>query len=386
MGGPLTGYRVVEFAGIGPAPMCAMMLSDMGADVLLVDRTASAGLGIAMDAKYNLLNRGRPSLALDLKRPEATEVALRLIDRADALVEGFRPGVMERLGLGPDVCLKRNRRLVYGRVTGWGQDGPLAMAAGHDGNYIALAGALYPIGRLGSPPAPPLNLVGDFGGGALYLALGIVCALLEAQRSGQGQVVDAAMVDGAASLMTAIYGMHGAGMWTDGRAENVLDSGAPYYDVYETKDGRYVVIGSIEAKFYDELLRLTGLKGEKLPDQNDRSSWPAMKERMRAVFLTKTRDEWCKIMEGSEVCFAPVLTMTEAPKHPHNRDRNTFIEYGGVIQPAPAPRFSRTPSSIKRPPAKRGEHSAQALRDWGFAADEVERLSAAGVISGPGRE
>ena len=378
--GALTGYRVVEFAGIGPAPMCAMLLADMGAEVLLVDRTAASGLGVSMDYKYNLLHRSRRSLALDLKRPEATEVALKLIERADALIEGFRPGVMERLGIGPEPCLARNPRLVYGRVTGWGQEGPLAQAAGHDGNYIAIAGALYPIGRAGKAPVPPLNLVGDFGGGALYLALGIVSALLETQKSGKGQVVDAAMVDGAASLMTAIYGMHASGMWTDTRGENLLDSGAPFYDVYETKDGQHVAIGSIEAKFYAELLRITGLKDEKLPQQYDRSAWPAMKERFAAVFKTKTREEWCRLMEGSEVCFAPVLSMTEAPRHPHNRERNAFVEVAGVIQPAPAPRFSRTPSKIQRAPAKAGEHSEEALRDWGFSSDEVSKLSASGVI------
>jgi len=360
--------------------MCAMLLADMGAEVLLVDRTAASGVGVSMDYKYNLLHRSRRSLALDLKRPEATEVALKLIERADALIEGFRPGVMERLGIGPEPCLARNPRLVYGRVTGWGQEGPLAQAAGHDGNYIAIAGALYPIGRAGKAPVPPLNLVGDFGGGALYLALGIVSALLETQKSGKGQVVDAAMVDGAASLMTAIYGMHASGMWTDTRGENLLDSGAPFYDVYETKDGQHVAIGSIEAKFYAELLRITGLKDEKLPQQYDRSAWPAMKERFAAVFKTKTREEWCRLMEGSEVCFAPVLSMTEAPRHPHNRERNAFVEVAGVIQPAPAPRFSRTPSKIQRAPAKAGEHSEEALRDWGFSSDEVSKLSASGVI------
>jgi len=338
-----------------------------------------------MDPKYNLLNRGRRSLALDLKRPEASEVALRLIERADALIEGFRPGVMERLGIGPEPCMKRNPRLVYGRVTGWGQEGPLAQAAGHDVNYIAIAGALYPIGRAGKAPVPPLNLVGDFGGGALYLALGIVSALLETQKSGKGQVVDTAMVDGAASLMTAIYGMHASGMWNDRRGENLLDTGAPFYDVYETSDGQHVAIGSIEAKFYEELMRLSGMKEEKLPPQYDRPSWPAMKEHFAAVFRTKTRDEWCRIMEGSEICFAPVLSLTEAPHHPHNRERNAFVESDGVIQPAPAPRFSRTPSAIQRPPAKAGEHSEQALRDWGFAAEEVAKLRSAGVIGRPGR-
>jgi len=379
--GALSGYRVIELAGIGPAPMCAMMLSDMGAEVLRIDRTADAGLGIAMDAKYNLLNRGRRSVAFDLKRPEATEAMLRLVERADALIEGFRPGVMERLGIGPDQCLARNPRLVYGRMTGWGQEGPLAHAAGHDINYIALAGALHSIGRKDERPVPPLNLVGDFGGGALYLALGIVTGLLEAQKSGKGQVVDTAMVDGVASLMTAIYGMRGAGVFTDNRGENMLDTGAHFYDAYETSDGKYICIGSIEAKFYEELLQLSGLKGEELPRQLDRKSWPAMKERIAKLFRTKTRDEWCRIMEGSDVCFAPVLSMEEAPRHPHNRQRATFVEENGVIQPAPAPRFSRTPSAIQRPPARPGEHTEEALRDWGFSASDLERLRACGAIA-----
>jgi alpha-methylacyl-CoA racemase len=379
--GALSGYRVIELAGIGPAPMCAMMLSDMGAEVLRIDRTADAGLGIAMETKYNLLNRGRRSVAFDLKRPEAAEALLRLVERADALIEGFRPGVMERLGIGPDQCLSRNPRLVYGRMTGWGQEGPLAHAAGHDINYIALAGALHSIGRKGETPVPPLNLVGDFGGGALYLALGIVTGLLEAQKSGKGQVVDTAMVDGVASLMTAIYGMRGAGVFTDNRGENMLDTGAHFYDAYETSDGKYICIGSIEAKFYEELLRLSGLKGEELPRQLDRKSWPAMKERIAKLFRTKTRDEWCRIMEGSDVCFAPVLSMEEAPRHPHNRQRATFVEENGVIQPAPAPRFSRTPSAIQRPPARPGEHTEEALRDWGFSASDLERLRACGAIA-----
>jgi len=379
--GALSGYRVIELAGIGPAPMCAMMLSDMGAEVLRIDRTADAGLGIAMETKYNLLNRGRRSVAFDLKRPEAAEALLRLVERADALIEGFRPGVMERLGIGPDQCLARNPRLVYGRMTGWGQEGPLAHAAGHDINYIALAGALHSIGRKGETPVPPLNLVGDFGGGALYLALGVVTGLLEAQKSGKGQVVDTAMVDGVASLMTAIYGMRGAGVFTDNRGENMLDTGAHFYDAYETSDGKYICIGSIEAKFYEELLQLSGLKGEELPRQLDRKSWPAMKERIAKLFRTKTRDEWCRIMEGSDVCFAPVLSMEEAPRHPHNRQRGTFVEENGVIQPAPAPRFSRTPSAIQRPPARPGEHTEEALRDWGFSASDLERLRACGAIA-----
>jgi len=379
--GVLSGYRVIELAGIGPGPMCAMLLSDMGADVIRIDRAADAALGIAMDAKYSLLNRGRRSVGFDLKRPEAIAAVLRLVEKADALIEGFRPGVTERLGIGPDDCLRRNPRLIYGRMTGWGQEGPLAHAAGHDINYIALSGALHSFGRKGEAPVPPLNMVGDFGGGALYLALGVVAGLLETQKSGKGQVVDAAMVDGAASLMTAIYGMHGSGFWTNERGDNILDTGAHYYEVYETKDGKYVAIGSIEAKFYEELLRLSGLKGEDLPHQNDRSSWPAMKDRLKTIFRARTREEWCKIMEGSDVCFAPVLNMDEAPRHPHNRHRGTFVEQGGVTQPAPAPRFSRTPSAIARPPARPGEHTDQALRDWGFAEPDLERLRQCGAIA-----
>ena len=378
--GVLSGYKIVEFAGIGPAPMCAMLLSDMGAEVLRLDRAEDANLGISTESKYNLLGRGRRSVAIDLKRREGTELALKLIERADALIEGFRPGVMERLGLAPDVCQARNPKLVYGRMTGWGQDGPLALAAGHDINYIALTGALHSIGRRGEAPVPPLNLVGDFGGGGVYLALGVVAGLLEAQKSGKGQVIDVAMIDGASSLMAAIYGLRGAGVWNDNRGENILDTGAHYYNVYETSDGKYVSIGSIEGKFYAELLRLTGLEGEKLPRQNDRTQWPAFQERLKAVFKTKTRDQWCAIMEGSEVCFAPVLTMIEAPQHPHNRHRGTFVEVDGVVQPAPAPRFSRTPAAIQCPPAAPGAHTDEALRDWGFSPDEVAGLRAAGAV------
>jgi alpha-methylacyl-CoA racemase len=378
--GVLSGYKIVEFAGIGPAPMCAMLLSDMGAEVLRLDRVEDADLGINTETKYNLLNRGRRSVAVDLKRREGTELALKLIEKADALLEGFRPGVMERLGLGPDVCHARNPKLVYGRMTGWGQDGPLALAAGHDINYIALTGALHSIGRRGEAPVPPLNLVGDFGGGGVYLALGVVAGMLEAQKSGKGQVIDVAMIDGASSLMAGIYGLRGAGVWNDNRGENILDTGAHYYNVYETSDGKYVSIGSIEGKFYAELLRLTGLEGEKLPRQNDRSQWPAFQERLKALFKTKTRDEWCAIMEGSEICFAPVLTMIEAPQHPHNRHRGTFVEVDGVVQPAPAPRFNRTPSKIQRPPARPGEHTEEGLRAWGINDAELERLRSSGAI------
>ena len=378
--GTLSGYKIVEFAGIGPAPMCAMLLADMGAEVLRIDRAEDAALGISLDAKYSLLSRGRKSVAIDLKRPEGVAAAMKLIEKADALLEGFRPQVMERLGLGPDECLKRNPRLIYGRMTGWGQEGPLAHAAGHDINYIALSGVLASIGRRGEAPVPPLNLVGDFGGGGLYLALGVVAGLLEAQKSGKGQVVDAAMVDGAASLLTAIYGMHASGMWSNTRGDNILDTGAHFYDVYETKDGEFVSIGSIEAKFYAELLKRSGLEGQEMPRQMDRKAWPDLKEKFAALFKTKTRAEWCKIMEGSDICFAPVLSMAEAPKHPHNQLRGTFVEVEGVVQPGPAPRFSRTPSKIQRPPAKPGEHTEEALCEWGFSATELEKLRGAGAI------
>jgi alpha-methylacyl-CoA racemase len=378
--GTLSGYKIVEFAGIGPAPMCAMLLADMGADVLRIDRAEDAALGISLDAKYSLLSRGRKSVAIDLKKPEGVAAAMKLVEKADALLEGFRPQVMERLGLGPDECLKRNPKLIYGRMTGWGQEGPLAHAAGHDINYIALSGVLASIGRRGEAPVPPLNLVGDFGGGGLYLALGVVAGLLEAQKSGKGQVVDSAMVDGAASLLTAIYGMQASGMWSDKRGDNILDTGAHFYDVYETKDGEYVSIGSIEPKFYAELLKRSGLEGQEMPRQMDRKAWPDLKEKFEALFKTKTRDEWCKIMEGSDICFAPVLSMAEAPSHPHNVQRGTFVEVEGVVQPGPAPRFSRTPSKIQRPPAKPGEHTEEALSEWGFSASELEKLRGAGAI------
>jgi alpha-methylacyl-CoA racemase len=379
--GPLTGTKIVELAGIGPGPFCAMLLADLGADVIRIERTADAGLGLAKPVKYDLMNRSRRSVAIDLKNPAGVEAVLRLVAQADALIEGFRPGVTERLGLGPDLCLARNPRLVYGRMTGWGQTGPLAQAAGHDWNYIAITGALHPIGRKGEPPVPPLNLVGDFGGGALYLALGIVSAMLEAARSGRGQVVDAAITDGAASLMTLFYGMHGAGGWIDRRGENVLDTGAPFGEIYETKDGKYVSVLALEPKFYAELVTRMGIDPTSLPHQYDRAHWPAMKARFAEVFKTKTRDEWCRILEGTDACFGPVLSLAEAPRHPHNVARGTFVEHDGVVQPAPAPRFSRTPAAIQRPPAAPGEHTDEALRDWGFSADEVASLRAAGAVA-----
>jgi len=372
--GPLEGIKVIEIAGIGPGPFAAMMLADLGADVLRVDRAQNVHGGDPAHPPFDLLNRGRRSVGVDLKRPEGVETVLRLAASADVLLEGFRPGVMERLGLGPDVCAARNPRLVYGRMTGWGQDGPLAQAAGHDINYIALAGALHPIGRRGEPPVPPLNLVGDFGGGGMLLAFGVVCALVERQRSGKGQVVDAAMVDGAAALMAMFYGLRHGGFWSEERGANLLDTGAHFYDVYETADGKYVSIGSIEPQFYAELLRLTGLDGAGLPRQMDRAHWPELKKQLAHVFKTRTRDEWCRIMEGTDVCFAPVLTMSEAPEHPHLRHRGTYVTVAGAVQPAPAPRFSRTPGEIARPPAHAGQHTDEALRAWGFSDEEIRRL------------
>ena len=381
MAGPLQGIRVIEIAGIGPGPFAAMMLADMGAEVLRVDRAQSVGGAEPSQRSYDLLSRGRRSIGVDLKRPEGVAAVLRLVERADALLEGFRPGVMERLGLGPDVCLGRNPRLVYGRMTGWGQEGPLAHAAGHDINYIALAGTLHGIGRRGERPVPPLNLVGDFGGGGMLLAFGIACALVERQRSGKGQVVDAAMVDGAAVLATMMHGFLALGMWQDERGVNLLDTGAHFYETFETADGKYVAIGSIEPQFYAELVKLTGLEGETLPRQMDRAQWPAMKERLAAIFKSRTREEWCRRMEGTDVCFAPVLSLREAPAHPHNRHRSTFVEIEGVVQPAPAPRFSRTAPEVPRPPVHPGQHTREALRDWGFSPDEVARLEAAKAIA-----
>ncbi len=381
MSGPLEGYKVIELAGIGPAPMCAMMLSDMGAEVVRVDRLADAGLGISLPKKFNYLGRGRKSIAVDLKNPEGIEAVLKLIDSADALVEGFRPGVMERLGLGPEICLKRNPKLVYGRVTGWGQEGPLSLSAGHDINYIALSGALHAIGRSDDePPAPPLNLVGDFGGGTMYILTGILAALLEVKNSGKGQVVDAGMVDGALSLMTSMYGMHASGTQKDVRGANILDSGSHFYNTYETKDGKYVSIGSIETKFYAELLEKLEIDPDSLPPQMERESWPAMKEKFKGIFLTKTRDEWCQIMENSDICFAPVLSLEEAPEYHHNKERGAFVEVEGVQHPAPAPRFSRTPSAIRGPAPKTGVHTEEVLRDWGIAAEDITALKSGGAI------
>ena len=373
--GPLAGVRIIEMAGIGPGPFCGMMLSDMGAEVIRVDRKSAVDLGVEMPRQFNVLNRGRRSIALDLKTPEGIAAVKRIAAKCDALIEGFRPGVMERLGLGPDELLRCNSRLVYGRITGWGQTGPVASAAGHDINYISLTGMLHAIGRSG-PPSPPLNLVGDFGGGAMYLAFGVVCALLEARSSGKGQVVDAAMVDGAASLGAAIFGLRAAGIWNENRADNILDSGAPWYDVYETADGKYISIGSIEERFFNLLLEKLDLRAPELRDR-DRSNWPRLRTVLTDAFRTRTRADWCKLMEGSDICFAPVLTMDEAPVHAHMQDRGVFCEIDGVVQPGPAPRFSRTKPEVKSAPSVVGEHTDEILTEFGFSDEEIGRLNAA---------
>ena len=375
--GPLKGTKIVELAGIGPGPLCAMLLADLGATVLRIDRKNPVELGSPRPLPYNLLLRSRRAVALDLKQPAAVELVLRLVSEADALIEGFRPGVMERLGLGPDACLQRNPRLVYGRVTGWGQDGPLAHAAGHDLNYIALTGALHAIGRKGQPPTPPLNLLGDYAGGSLYLALGTLAAMLEARSSGKGQVVDAAMVDGAASLMTSAFGLYAGGLMSLERGTNATDTGAYYYDVYQCADGQWISIASIEGRFHDELLRRIGVAPEAIGDQRDRAQWERARQTFTRVFRTKTRQQWCELLEGSDACFAPVLSMAEAPGHPHLAARGTFMEIGGVVQPAPAPRFSRTQPEPPTPPE--AADPVRALDGW-LGAEEIASLQASGVI------
>jgi alpha-methylacyl-CoA racemase len=381
--GPLSGVRIVEIAGIGPVPYAGMLLADLGADVIRVDRMTPDPFLSWGEPKYDILARGRRSVAVDLKNPGGVETVLRLVERADALIEGFRPAVTERLGLGPEVCLKRNPKLVYGRMTGWGQQGPLSQAAGHDVNYIALTGALHAIGPADGPPIIPLNLIGDFGGGSLFLALGVVSAILEASRSGRGQVVDAAMIDGASSLMASIYGAFAIGFWNDRRGSNLLDGAAPFYQIYETADGKHVAIGAIEPQFYAELLRLAGLDGGDLPDQLAVDGWPVARERMAAVFKSKTRDQWCRLMEGSEACFAPVLSLAEAPEHPHVKERGTFVTLDGVVQPGPAPRFDRTGCELRGSAVPAGSHTDEVLTELGLTAEEIASLRDARAIGGP---
>jgi len=378
--GPLSGLRVVEFEAIGPGPFCGMMLADMGADVLLVDRKADPNLGLPRERWNDVMLRGRRSLTLDLKSPGGVEAALSIAEKADALIEGFRPGVMERLGLGPDVMLARNPRLVYGRMTGWGQDGPLAKSVGHDINYIALSGVLGAIGRDGAPPTLPLNLVGDFGGGGMLLAFGIACGIIEAKTSGCGQVVDAAMIDGASTLASMFHGMIAAKRWTERRASNMLDSGAPWYDTYRTRDERFIAVGAIEPQFYKALLGKLGLAADpSLPAQHDQARWPELRARFAAVIGTRSSDEWMAIFDGSDACVAPVLSFAEARAHPHAAAREAFVELGGVEQPAPAPRFGRTPGRASAPPPERGAGGRDALVEWGFDAAEINRFTDLGV-------
>ncbi len=374
--GPLTGIRVIEMAGIGPGPFCAMMLSDLGAEVIRIDRLALKGTG----DRAQVLNRGRRSLALDLKSPQAIEILFRLVEKADVLLEGFRPGVMERLGVGPDACHARNPGLVFGRMTGWGQTGPLAHTAGHDINYISIAGALGAMGYADRPPAPPLNLVGDFGGGAMYLLTGILAALLERQTSGKGQVVDAAMTDGTASLLSPFYGLMAMNLWTTKRHSNKLDGGAHYYGCYECADGKFISFGSIEPQFYALLLQHCNISDPQFDSQQEQQNWPELREKLAAIVKTKTRDEWCDVIDGTDVCFAPVLDLEEAPRHPHNVARKTFVEVDGITQPAPAPRFSRTQGSIQHSAALVGEHSEAILRDWGYSDAEITTLRTTKVI------
>ena len=368
--GPLAGIKVVEMAAIGPVPFCAMMLSDMGADVIRIDRLKQKGSG----HRANVLYRGRKSIAVDLKDSQGVDVAMKLINKCDAVIEGFRPGVMERLGLGPEVCLNQNPKLVYGRMTGWGQQGKLSQAAGHDINYISLAGALGSMGYPDRPPTPPLNLIGDFGGGAMYLLSGVLAALLERHSSGKGQVIDAAMTDGTASLLSGFYGMMAMGMWTTDRYKNRLDGGAFYYGSYECADGKHISLGSLEPQFYELLLEKCGIEDESFDEQLDQEAWPLKRQKMEAIFKTKTRNQWCEILEGTDVCFAPVLDLEEAPDHPHNKERNTFVNFEGITQPAPAPRFSRTQGTIQSSANLTGENSEEILEKWGFTNDQISNL------------
>ena len=385
--GPLHGLRIIELAGIGPVPMCCMLLADLGADVVRVDRVQPSGLGLALERRLDVNARNRRSLALDLKAPAGRDAALRLVQGADVLVEGFRPGVTEGLGMGPDVCLALNPRLVYARMTGFGQTGPLAQAAGHDLNYIALSGALHAIGAAGGKPVPPLNLVGDYGGGALFLALGVMAALFERQRSGAGQVVDAAMVDGAASLASVFYGLAAGGQWTAERGANLLDGGAPFYDTYETADGRFISLAALEPKFFAKLADALTLAPRFVQRQHDSRLWPEMRQAIATAVRQRTRDAWCALLEGSDACFAPVLSFDEAPAHAHARARGAFVSVEGVVQPAPAPRFGRTPAGMPRRAPHLGEHSREVLREAGLHDDDINALiAAAAVLQAPPQE
>jgi alpha-methylacyl-CoA racemase len=377
--GPLDGVSVIEIASLAPAPFGCMILSDLGADVLRVERPESCRPGGR--APVDPLTRGRRSIGLNLKDPAGIDLLLRLVESADVLVEGFRPGVTERLGFGPQVCAERNPRLVYGRMTGWGQDGPLAPTAGHDIDYIAISGALHPIGRSGERPVPPLNLVGDFGGGGMLLAVGILAALVERQRSGRGQVVDAAMTDGSALLTSFIYGLRAIGGWSDDRGVNLLDGGAPFYDTYATADGRYVAVGALEPQFYAALLAGLGLADAGLPAQLDRAGWPVLRERFTEVFAQRTRDEWAAVFAGTDACVSPVLSPAEAPQHPHNTARGTFTEVGGVTQPAPAPRFGRTAAGQPQPPRWPGSDTDAVLAGLGLGESAIADLRSTGVVS-----
>ncbi len=379
--GALSGVRVIEMAGIGPGPFCGMLLADMGADVLRIDRSSAPDLGVNFPTKLDLLNRNKRSAMIDLKSPQGLASLRRLLVKADVLIEGFRPGVMEKLGLGPQECLAVNPRLVYGRMTGWGQEGPLSQAAGHDLNYIALSGVLDAIGPKGQPPSIPLNVIGDFGGGALYLAMGVLAAVIEARVSGSGQVVDAAIVDGVSSLLSMHYAMKQMGAWTNERGSNLLDGGAPFYSVYETKDGRYISIAAIEGKFYQELLERLGLNPAELPQQHDRRGWNQLRACFTEKFKSRTRAEWCAALEGTDACFAPVLDADECVTHPHNAARKVFAQVDGVLHPQPAPRFSRTPSTLRNSPPAPGADTAQALADWGFSLEDIAALKEARAIS-----
>lgn len=378
--GPLSGFRIVEIAGIGPGQFCGMLLADMGAQLIRLERPIVVDLGIAMPARFDLMNRSRPTIAVDLKHPGGVELVLTLCEKADALFEGFRPGVMERFGLGPQTCMARNERLVYGRMTGWGQSGPLASSVGHDTNYIALSGALHSVGETGRRPPIPLNLIGDLGGGGAFLAIGILAALLEATRSGNGQIVDAAMVDGSASMLTMYYGLMAGGMWSEQRGTNLLDGGAPFVQVYATSDDKFVAVCAIETRFFEALLDGLGIHDINPGDQYNREMWPQRKKHFEGVFVTKTQDEWCRIFEGTDACVAPVLSMSEAPKHPHNKARANFVDVDGITQPAPAPRFSRTISEIRSAPTEPGAESV--LAKWGLTAAQVARLRVEGVLGG----